>query len=325
MFIPDQQNNQSKIILLASTLRSWSIKSGRDVFLSNKCPVNSCTVTDNRDWASKADLVLHKDVYNPVQVGGAFRSPNQIHMIYYLECPFNTLRTSVGSVFNWTATYRRDSDIVTPYAKWVYYDEKIKQKEQQDRNYATNKTKKVAWFVSNCEAHNKRMEYAMQLVQYIRVDIYGLCNGRPCERGSKECFEMLDRDYKFYLSFENSNCVDYITEKLFVNALGWNVLPIVMGARLEDYEAVAPYKSFIHVDQFESPKELAEYLHELDRDELRYNEYFKWKGTGEFINTFFWCRICAMLHSKEGRGGIRKSYEDLNEWWSGPGVCTSDS
>jgi hypothetical protein len=32
---------------------------------------------------------------------------------------------------------------------------------------------------------------------------------------------MLDEDYKFYLAFENSNCKDYITEKFFVNGLGY--------------------------------------------------------------------------------------------------------
>ena len=53
------------------------------------------------------------------------------------------------------------------------------------------------------------------------------------------------------------------------------VLPIVMGARLEDYERVAPYNSFIHVEQFKGPKELAEYLLELDKDDKKYNQYFQ--------------------------------------------------
>jgi hypothetical protein len=50
-----------------------------------------------------------------------------------------------------------------------------------------------------------------------------------------------------------------------------------MGARPEDYAISAPYKSYIHVDDFEGPKELADYLHKLDQDDKLYNEYFEWK------------------------------------------------
>ena len=48
-----------------------------------------------------------------------------------------------------------------------------------------------------------------------------------------------------------------------------------MGARPEDYEKAAPYKSYIHVDQFKGPRQLAEYLIELDEDDEKYNEYFQ--------------------------------------------------
>lgn len=63
---------------------------------------------------------------------------------------------------------RRDSTIVAPYEKWEYYDPRIKQMEQ-DRNYALNKTKKVAWFVSNCGARNGRLQFAHDLQKYIQV------------------------------------------------------------------------------------------------------------------------------------------------------------
>jgi len=80
----------------------------------------------------------------------------------------------------------------------------------------------VAWFVSNCEDQNGRLDYARTLSKYISVDIYGKCGTKNCSRDNEtSCFTKLEKDYKFYLAFENSNCKDYITEKFFINALGW--------------------------------------------------------------------------------------------------------
>ena len=36
-------------------------------------------------------------------------------------------------------------------------------------NVAANKTKAVAWFVSNCGARNGRLAYAKELQKYIQV------------------------------------------------------------------------------------------------------------------------------------------------------------
>lgn len=131
-------------------------------------------------------------------------------MLYHLECPIHTQNVKVPDAVNWTATYRyvddlnvylwhtkssghikvfpvqsfsdnnkyisillyrRDSDIVAPYEKWQYYDTRIRQQEQ-DRNYAANKTKKVAWFVSNCGARNGRLQFAHELGKYIDVSFH---------------------------------------------------------------------------------------------------------------------------------------------------------
>ena len=72
---------------------------------------------------------------------------------------------------NWTVTYRHDSDIPVPYYKFFPYEKRTKPK--RIRNYAATKTRKVAWFVSNCWASNARMEYARELGKYIEVHIYG--------------------------------------------------------------------------------------------------------------------------------------------------------
>lgn len=147
------------------------------------------------------------------------------------------------------------------------------------------------------------------------------------------CFEMLNRDYKFYLAFENSNCRSYITEKLYVNGLGrsrddYNLVPIVMGGSREDYRRAAPPNSFIHVDDFASPAELAKYLRYLDGNDEAYNRYFDWKHprmTGEFINTFFWCRLCALLHAAPERAKPGLSYKNIALWWAPESVCTRDT
>ena len=61
---------------------------------------------------------------------------------------------------------------------------------------------------------------------------------------------MLERDYKFYLAFENSKCLDYVTEK-FYNALLFSIVPVVYGGA--DYNAIgAPKNSYIDVRIFQS-------------------------------------------------------------------------
>ena len=60
---------------------------------------------------------------------------------------------------------------------------------------------------------------------------------------------MLEQDYKFYLSFENSICVDYVTEK-FYNALLFNTVPVVYGGA--DYSRLAPNMSYIDIRNYGS-------------------------------------------------------------------------
>lgn len=98
-----------------------------------------------------------------------------------------------------------------------------------------------------------------------------------------------------------------------------NILPIVLGPSKSDYELLAPKNSFIHVDDFASPKELAEYLYKLDQNDELYNEYFAWKGTGSIISDpKLFCRLCAMLHDKNHPP---KHYSNYTEYWNGPGIC----
>ena len=83
---------------------------------------------------------------------------------------------------------------------------------------------------------------------YIDIDIYG---GNSCSKlkCSGNCMDMVNTTYKFYLSFENSLCKDYITEK-FWKVLPYNVIPIVLNG--VDMSTLAPYHSYIDIKDFPS-------------------------------------------------------------------------
>ena len=110
--------------------------------------------------------------------------------------------------------------------------------------------------VSHCKTASKREDYVDTLRLHLDITIKGSCYTDI--KKDIDAFKDLD-NYFFYLSFENSLCDDYITEK-FMNMLKHNIVPVVMGAPKRDYEKIAPPNSFIHVTDFNSTAHLAKYL-----------------------------------------------------------------
>ncbi|XP_072166545.1 glycoprotein 3-alpha-L-fucosyltransferase A-like [Diadema setosum] len=163
--------------------------------------------------------------------------------------------------------------------------------------------------------------------------MYGSCGDLPCPRDEQCNLEL--RKHKFYLALENSECRDYITEKFWRNALLNDIVPVVYGPPREDYEKVFPPEAFIHVQDFHSVKELADYLIEVDKDESLYNSYFEWKKFGSVQLTLeAWLmepeQICSSVVSRlladeekirSGTYSPPKFPEDWLQWWNGS--CTS--
>ncbi|KAH9278641.1 Glycoprotein 3-alpha-L-fucosyltransferase A [Echinococcus granulosus] len=147
--------------------------------------------------------------------------------------------------------------------------------------YHGRRRKMIAWAVSNHHARNNRVEYASAIAKFIPVDIYG--RNRAQFPPDLDPFYFLSLNYKFYLSFENSNCRNYITEKVYVNAMQYDMVPIVLGAFKDDYESTLPPHSFINVDDYRSIRELTDYLLYLDKNDTAYAAYFAWKEHGTFV------------------------------------------
>lgn len=217
-------NNEAipmKLIYFYGNERNWYMKEGQSYFLVEKCPVDRCLVTYDKSKVKNADAVVFSNPsHMPSRPPWPRQSHNQIWAVYALETPSHTRSMfKYRNYLNWRMTYRRDSTITTPYFKFLYHNHNL-QKEIDMVNLADGKTKKVAWMVSNCRlVSSGRMTYAQELAKYIDVDIFGACGTKSCsKRENKKCHEMIKQHYKFYLVFENSKCLSYMTEKLPQNA-----------------------------------------------------------------------------------------------------------
>lgn len=97
-----------------------------------------------------------------------------------------------------------------------------------------------------------------------------------------------------------------------------DVIPIVLGAASWEYKNALPSHSYIDVDDFETPRDLAQYLQKLDENDDLYNEYFRWKSYGDFVASKPWCRVCSLLH-EPALPAIW--YDDVDAWWRSKDTC----
>ena len=147
---------------------------------------------------------------------------SQLWIYFSMESPISMpkrdSRRYGDDMFHLTFTYRVDSDFWAPYASY----EEIQFVNLSHQDFSAGKDKLVAWTVSNCRAQIRNV-FVRELQKYIAVDVFGRCSGefekstRSCPR-DETCKSIL-KQYKFYLSFENTLCEDYITEKYW-NHLG---------------------------------------------------------------------------------------------------------
>lgn len=131
---------------------------------------------------------------------------------------------------------------------------------------------------------------------------------------------MLDNDYMFYLSFENSLCIDYVTEKIF-DIMQRNIIPVVYGGA--NYTRFLPPHSYINAEDFETVKELADYLQYIAKNPEEYVSYFWWRQYYSLGYYSPFCDLCEKLHTPNYE---QKSqyFTDIQEWWMG-NTCRFES
>ncbi|VDH90500.1 glycoprotein 3-alpha-L-fucosyltransferase [Mytilus galloprovincialis] len=277
----------------------------------DRCNYKNCKLTIDKTLFTKSEAVIfHHNSFSKLPD----KPSGQVWIFSTQESPYHTSGSfkadKLNMKFNWTQSYRKDSDGFSPYAFLR------KQRPNPLTNYTAifmNKTKNIAWVVSHCRTQSKRESYVKELSKYIDVDTYGRC-GKPCLfKNREDCKSNLSETYRFYLSFENSLCKDYLTEKILtMYRNGMNFIPIVRGApNAGDY---LPQKTYIATSEFESPQQLATFLKKIGSDKTRYISYLKEKdkyfddGSGGLKAGF--CDICYRLNVRKQKPKIM----DLNKW-----------
>uniref|UniRef100_A0A8D0E2X8 Fucosyltransferase n=1 Tax=Salvator merianae TaxID=96440 RepID=A0A8D0E2X8_SALMN len=269
-----------------------------------------CFITADRRWIHAADAVVvhHPDVsQSRRQLPQGPRPPFQRWVWFNLESPSHTPNLGfMDNYFNLTMSYRRDSDIFTPYG-WL-------ETLAEPRNVTIpEKSKLVAWVVSNWKHSSPRVKYYKKLRSYIPVDVYGR---RHVPLPRDKHLSTLSQ-YKFYLAFENSVHEDYITEKLWRNSLLSSTVPVVCGPPRKNYERYLPPDSFIHIEDFPTAQGLANFLLELDRDPVRYRNYFQWRRWLKPVGDLGWaiqlCKACKVLQEKPVH---YQTVGELSKWFT---------
>lgn len=314
-----KQSSNTKYVLYWTTMfrdKNFYFKeNGSDLFKG--CEYQNCFATYNKSLlpVEQFDALLFyiPGAPNRKVIVPSKRHPHQRYIFAASETPvrFSGRRTqyTFNNFYNWTMTYRFDSDIVRRHGE-VKISNNSSRQEMPTKEFVQNKTKSIAWFVSNCNSASKREHLVQKIQKYINVDIFGACGNLTCVNKS-DCYNMLERDYRFYLSFENSHCKDYTTEKLY-KILQKNVVPIVYGGG--DYNTVTPPNSVINVEDFKTVKDLVNYIKHLEKNIDKYMEYFEWKKN-YYVSTAArpsMCKLCEMLHDPNLSS---KTYDDVIDWW----------
>ncbi|XP_028591841.2 GDP-fucose protein O-fucosyltransferase 4 isoform X2 [Podarcis muralis] len=230
------------------------------------------------------------------------RPPHQAWALLHEESPMNNylLSHAAGArLFNYTATFRRESGypLSLQWLPGLDYLRRppalgLAEKESARRREGLAA---VLYIQSHCDVPSDRDRYVRELAKHLQVDSYGAClNNRelPSARLKDTStattedseFMALISKYKFHLAMENAICRDYMTEKLW-RPMHVGAVPIYRGSpSVRDW--MPDNHSIILIDDFESPKELAEYINFLDRNPEKYLEYLKYKSPGGITNRF---------------------------------------
>lgn len=233
------------------------MKMGRKSFIENECPFQNCYITSHVLQLSDItyfDVVLFNSEAlreNPEFVPPNRRDINQIYVLVSTEPSARyQLPEKFNCFFNWTWTYRLDSDV--SFAHIAIRDSVgrvigprkdmnwIPMSKMQPTSLSTSlkismKGSAAAWYITNCDMVPLYSNYIERLTSelrkyYFTIDILGPCGNLPCGKNGRKnkCYALIESNYFFYLAFENVINEDYVSDQLLMGLNNYAV-PVVFG------------------------------------------------------------------------------------------------
>ncbi|XP_077465325.1 GDP-fucose protein O-fucosyltransferase 4 [Stigmatopora argus] len=275
------------------------------------CATSSCMATSNRK------VQLSKKTSSIIFYGTDFRAyeaplprlPHQTWSLFHEESPMNNyvLSHSPGiRLFNYTATFRRESDYPLTL-QWLpslsYLLEPTAVSLKEKNRLRREGLAPVLYMQSHCDVPSDRDRYVRELMKYIQVDSYGKCLNNKAlpahledtstATGEETSFMRFVSRYKFHLALENGLCPDYMTEKLW-RPLHQGCVPVYRGSPVAA-DWMPNNHSVIFIDDFPSPRALADFLRFLDENDTEYAHYLEFKNIRSVTNA----RLLEALETRE--------------------------
>ncbi|CAN9511446.1 unnamed protein product [Ophioblennius macclurei] len=297
--------------------------------------MSGCEITDDRSRYDQADAVLihHRDVSSGAAPLPPEPRPHAQKWIWMnLESPTHSSRLwEYEGIYNLTLSYREDSDVSLPYG-FLIPDSLLAQvprgrfayplgggmtssSSSSSSSFSSDllRPRLVAWVVSNWSESHARVAFYKLLKRHIQVDVYGRA-GKRLGSGATVVLDLI-RQYRFYLAMENSQHTDYITEKLW-NAVRGGAIPVVLGPSRRNYERFLPPEAFIHVDDFPTVQDLAQYLLKVKDSPSMIQMHLSWRKHYSVYVPLMWseyfCTACKAIQKSKGRINV---VSNLTTWF----------
>ncbi len=198
--------------------RDFQFGFGHSPFVRHGCPVSGCLLTANRSLLPSVadfDAVLFHPVRMARERGGRGRlevprerRASQRYVMVLAEPPprlRDSLYRRLRGFFNWTMTYRSDSDLPHPYGwieprgrprvrpryrsdppvDWAPYDEADFARSLPGRGQAflslPLRPRTVGWIASHCHTRSGRESYVRELARHVDVGVMGGCGAVRCQ------------------------------------------------------------------------------------------------------------------------------------------------